>query len=52
VRKLGDDTLQAMEKVTGIGGMFFRARVPQMLKLWYQQHLGVTITPADYEQLP
>jgi glyoxylase I family protein len=41
-----------MEKVTGIGGMFFRARDPQMLKLWYQQHLGVTITPADYEQLP
>jgi len=30
-----------MERVTGIGGFFFRARDPQALKAWYQQHLGV-----------
>lgn len=47
-----DDTLQAMEKVTGIGGVFFRARDPKALQHWYQQHLGVTVTPANYEQLP
>ncbi|MBZ5609167.1 MAG: VOC family protein [Acidobacteriia bacterium] len=40
-----------MEKVTGIGGIFFRAKDPQALRLWYQQHLGVTVTPTTYEQL-
>jgi glyoxylase I family protein len=41
-----------MEGVTGIGGVFFRAKDPKALRHWYQQHLGVTATPADYEQLP
>jgi glyoxylase I family protein len=41
-----------MERVTGIGGVFFRAKDPKALRHWYQQHLGVTATPADYEQLP
>lgn len=31
-----------MEKVTGIGGVFFRARDPQALTDWYDRHLGVT----------
>lgn len=30
-----------MEKVTGIGGFFFRARDPDALAAWYKQHLGV-----------
>lgn len=30
------------EKVTGIGGVFFRARDPKALAQWYQDHLGVT----------
>ncbi|TMV07959.1 VOC family protein [Ruegeria sediminis] len=30
-----------MEKVNGIGGMFFRARDPDALAAWYEQHLGV-----------
>jgi glyoxylase I family protein len=38
-----------MEKVTGIGGLFFRAHDPAALGLWYQQHLGVTLTPTSYE---
>jgi predicted enzyme related to lactoylglutathione lyase len=38
-----------MEKVTGIGGLFFRARDPKALALWYQQHLGITLTPTSYE---
>jgi glyoxylase I family protein len=41
-----------MEKVTGIGGIFFRAKDPTALRHWYQQHLGVTVTPTNYEQLP
>jgi glyoxylase I family protein len=36
-----------MEKVTGIGGLFFRAHDPAALGLWYQQHLGVTLTPTS-----
>ena len=27
--------------VTGIGGLFFRARDPEVLKQWYCEHLGV-----------
>jgi glyoxylase I family protein len=34
------------EKVTGIGGLFFRARDPKTLALWYQQHLGVSVLPT------
>src|SRR6267143_633069 len=37
-----------MEKVTGIGGLFFRAHDPKALGLWYQQHLGVSLTPTSY----
>ena len=35
------------EKVTGIGGLFFRAHDPKGLAQWYQQHLGVTMTPES-----
>jgi hypothetical protein len=28
-----------MEKVTGIGGLFFRAQDPAALGRWYQEHL-------------
>ncbi|HYT24506.1 MAG TPA: VOC family protein [Candidatus Polarisedimenticolia bacterium] len=41
-----------MEKVSGIGGFFFRARDPTALGQWYDDHLGVTIVPANYEELP
>ncbi|MDP1838407.1 MAG: VOC family protein [Reyranella sp.] len=30
-----------MAKVTGIGGVFFRARDPQVLAAWYERHLGI-----------
>ena len=30
-----------MEKVTGIGGVFFRSKDPEALTAWYQEHLGV-----------
>lgn len=30
-----------MAKVTGIGGVFFRARDPQALATWYEKHLGI-----------
>jgi len=36
-----------MEKVTGIGGLFFRAHDPKALGLWYQQHLGISVIPSS-----
>jgi len=36
-----------MEKVAGIGGLFFRAHDPKALGDWYQQHLGVALTPTS-----
>jgi len=36
-----------MEKVAGIGGLFFRAHDPKALGNWYQQHLGIALTPTS-----
>ena len=38
-----------MEKVSGIGGVFFRASDPAALAEWYETHLGVTKTPDNYD---
>ena len=38
-----------MEKVTGIGGLFFRAHDPVALGHWYLQHLGISLTPSSYD---
>lgn len=35
-----------MERVLGIGGVFFRAREPETLRAWYAEHLGVEL--EDY----
>lgn len=35
-----------MEKVAGIGGLFFRAHDPDALGRWYLQHLGISLTPT------
>lgn len=32
-----------MKRVTGIGGIFFKARDPVALRAWYQRHLGVDV---------
>jgi len=36
-----------MEKVAGIGGLFFRAHDPKALGNWYLQHLGIALTPTS-----
>ncbi len=36
-----------MEKVSGIGGLFFRAHDPKALAHWYQQNLGVLPVPSS-----
>ena len=37
-----------MEKVVGIGGMFFRAQDPDRLARWYHERLGIDPVPTDY----
>jgi predicted enzyme related to lactoylglutathione lyase len=32
-----------VERVLGIGGVFFKARDPQALAAWYREHLGVPV---------
>lgn len=41
-----------MQRVAGIGGVFFRSNNPAVLSQWYQQHLGIDLVPADYSQKP
>lgn len=33
-----------MQRVTGIGGIFFKARDPKALAAWYRDHLGLDVT--------
>jgi predicted enzyme related to lactoylglutathione lyase len=35
-----------MARVTGIGGVFLKARDPKALSAWYAEHLGIQL--ADY----
>lgn len=32
-----------MKRVTGIGGIFFKAKDPVALRAWYQRHLGIDV---------
>src|SRR5689334_13286284 len=32
-----------MKRVTGIGGVFFKAKDPKALCAWYQEHLGIDV---------
>jgi len=39
-----------MEKVTGIGGVFLKAKDPERLGAWYRDHLGIPLADgcADF----
>ena len=41
-----------MEKVTGIGGIFFRSKDPAGLAKWYHDTLGVSPAPTDMTTPP
>lgn len=41
-----------MEKVDGIGGIFFRAVDPAALSRWYETHLGINPAPKNMEMKP
>ena len=36
-----------MERVLGIGGVFFKALDPKSLAAWYREHLGLPIEPEQ-----
>jgi len=35
------------QRVTGIGGVFFKSRDPEALSQWYARHLGVPWKPGE-----
>ena len=35
-----------MKRVTGIGGIFFKAKDAPSLQAWYTQHLGIDVQPC------
>jgi catechol 2,3-dioxygenase-like lactoylglutathione lyase family enzyme len=37
--------LGLMDRVTGIGGIFFKAEDPQKMYAWYEKHLGMKRVP-------
>jgi predicted enzyme related to lactoylglutathione lyase len=39
----------AREKVAGIGGFFFRAKDPGALGKWYDEHLGINLSPTSMD---
>lgn len=39
-----------MQKVTGIGGVFFRAKDPKALIQWYERNLGIDISDKTWVQ--
>jgi predicted enzyme related to lactoylglutathione lyase len=41
-----------MQKVLGIGGLFFRSENPERLAKWYETHLGISPVPTSHEQKP
>lgn len=38
-----------MQKVTGIGGFFFRSQDPKALSAWYLEHLGIREAPNSFD---
>jgi predicted enzyme related to lactoylglutathione lyase len=39
-----------MNRVTGIGGFFFRAKNPEAMAQWYKDHFGIDRVPSGYGQ--
>jgi glyoxylase I family protein len=39
-----------MQRVTGIGGVFFAAEDAEALQRWYAEHLGVEGPPPSYDE--
>jgi glyoxylase I family protein len=44
---VADQNGEVFMPVTGIGGVFFRAKDPKALQAWYAQHLGLVVDYAS-----
>lgn len=38
-----------MNKVLGLGGVFFKANDPAALSAWYEKNLGIALPPQSYD---
>jgi len=38
---------RCMERVTGVGGIFFKASDPKALAEWYREHLGIPVEAGE-----
>jgi len=38
--------MKTKRRVTGIGGIFFKAKDPKKLQAWYRRHLGLPLDPT------
>ena len=43
-------TQHNVQKVLGIGGLFFRSENPKRLAQWYEKYLGISVVPTSYGQ--
>ena len=43
---------EAMKRVIGLGGIFFKAKDPQKMYAWYQEHLGIQGKPEVGSMFP
>ncbi len=41
-----------MGTITGVGGVFIKAKDPHVLAAWYQQHLGIGFNGNVYKDFP
>lgn len=41
--------MSAVERVTGLGGFFFRSADPDLLREWYREHLGLP-GPTEHDE--
>jgi predicted enzyme related to lactoylglutathione lyase len=41
-----------MQRVTGIGGVFFRSKSPDELARWYADHLGLPLQDSSFAVFP
>ena len=39
-----------MQRITGLGGIFFKAKDPEALSSWYRDHLGVPVSEHGIAQ--
>jgi predicted enzyme related to lactoylglutathione lyase len=42
----------SMKKITGLGGVFIKAKDPKSLAAWYQEVLGIGFNNSSYVDLP